>query len=353
MKTPTFSIENWTTQRRVITGAAAAFALLSGVSVAAYVSRDHSKAPVIETSDGTVANGMALLGDAEKALAAWTKEAGATTPESPAAAHCFFVLDASGFVSKDLACGVAKTVGSNVGSYFDLPVTYAVDASTQEVTGALVEPAAFTLSTQTGDAAAGTLVRPDGLQPLPASVLNGVVPQSSDEMPVRLVGFGWAPAYDSVQIAETDILWNPEIDHNTITASGGVTTTVARAGQVLKVTDPTTGVVYEPADEATEWWIVETVDSTEGSWDGWTRVGSLAGVGSAKGFNQLAANGSAIFAVPVDQPLSVFAAGTGYEVVDATSRCLDLIVNDDDEARLIVTPSDRVLAPQDPNRWDS
>jgi len=343
MKTPTF-IESWSTKRRVLTASACATVLVGGIVFTAIASTQtgDTKAPVIETSDGSVSNAEQVIASAEEAFNKWAKGAQAATPTAPAAAHCFFVVDATGFVTGDVSCGVVRVVGSNSGAYMDAKVTYSLSADTNAVVGSLAEPATFTLSTQTGNDAS-TLVRPDGLQPFPASILDEVMSQSASEMPVRLIATGsTAPDYSKVTIAPDDITWNPEIDNNHLWALGDVNTTVVKAGEIAKVTDPKTGITYIP-DGSLRWVVIETKDSYWGSVDAHgalvgTYVGSESGA-MTTGETPLPSDAITIIAAPTDADVTVFVYGNGYEVADPTV-CNSPVISEtiDNTASLVVAP---------------
>ena len=342
MKTPTsFAFpESWTIQRRVITKSAAGIALVGGIVFAAVASTQtgDTKAPVIETSDGSVSNAEQVIAAAEESFKTWVKGAQAATPTAPAAAHCFFVVDATGFVTGDVSCGPVRVVGSNSGAYMDAKVTYALDAATNVVVGSLAEPATFTLSTQTGNDAT-TLVRSDGLQPFPASILDEVMSQSASEMPVRLIATGsTAPDYAKVTIAPEDIAWNPEIDNNHLWALGDVNTTVVKAGEIAKVTDPKTGISYVP-DGALRWVVIETKDSYLGGWDGHTITGTYIGSNGFMGDQAVRSDGYTLVAAPTDADVTVYLYGTVYTLENA-AVCDSPVVSQtsDNEASLVVAP---------------
>ncbi|BDZ62498.1 hypothetical protein Lsed01_00848 [Demequina sediminis] len=209
-----------------------------------------------DTPEGTIVNAEALLVEAEEALEEFAAANELELAPAPAQSLAFYVRDSENYVTDSLAVGPVLYPVSTAGIYLSLDIEFTDGAD--GVTASIASEASFERADFTG---AGTMFRPDGVQPSPVSVFDAKGFDSND-LPVRMWNTSTvAPIGSEVEIGESEPL--PGFEGPTSTegvrlADGELhTSTVNNAEIVRSVIDPLTGTEYFNSEEDTVWVLLE------------------------------------------------------------------------------------------------
>lgn len=184
--------------------AALAAGTLAVIGTLALTSTDTAAADEIDLSttlpEGSVINAQEVLNDAQGLLESWSESQGVELAQEPASSLAFFIRSEDGYIESELAVGPVLMPNSSTGSWLALDMEF--EDVSNGVSASVTEDAQFEVKDFSGS---GTLFRPDGIQPSPASSVTGLLSELAIPREYWDLGAG-TPSAEKVEVLEREEL---------------------------------------------------------------------------------------------------------------------------------------------------